>query len=126
QLKQKIGKVTTLEAIATSNNQPIQKVDSLHFNGDRNPALGYEFKVVGAAFNPVNKGKVVPEVLEGQAGVYALRVDNVNTVPVQMANIQEQRAMLLMQAKQANQYGSPVMEALRKKADIKDNRAKFY
>ena len=126
QLKQKIGNVTTLEAVAAATGQTIQKVDSLHFNGDRNPALGYELKVVGAAFNPANKGKVVPEVLVGQAGVYALRVDNIGTTPVQMANIDEQRKMLQMQAQQANQYGSPVLDALRKEADIKDNRAKYY
>jgi peptidyl-prolyl cis-trans isomerase D len=126
QLKQKIGKVATLEAASSALGQPVQKVDSLHFNGNQNPALGYEFKVVGAAFNPANKGKVVSEVLEGQTGVFVLRVDNIGTIPVQMADIEEQRKMLQMQARQGSQYGSPVLEALKKSATITDNRAKFF
>jgi peptidyl-prolyl cis-trans isomerase D len=99
--------------------------DSLRFNGRSNPVLGYEAKVIGAVFHPDNKGKVVPESLEGQAGVYVLRVDNVGTTPVDVASIDEQRKMLQMQARQAMQYRSPLI-ALRKTAKIKDNRAKFY
>jgi peptidyl-prolyl cis-trans isomerase D len=87
--------------------------------------LGYEGKVLGAIFNPNNKGKVVPEALEGQAGVYVVRVDNVTTTSVDVANITEQRKMLQMQARQAMQYRSPLL-ALRKAATVKDNRAEFY
>ncbi len=125
QIKQKIGTISTLEAASTALGQPIQTVDSLRFNGERNPALGYELKVLGAAFNPANKGKVVTEALEGQAGVYVLRVDNVGTTPVMMGSIEEQRMMLQMQARQAFMYRPPT-ETLKESAEIKDNRAKFY
>jgi peptidyl-prolyl cis-trans isomerase D len=125
QIKQKLGKITTLESTATVSGQSVQVADSLRFNGRSNPVLGYEAKVIGAAFNADNKGKVVPEALEGQAGVYVLRVDNIGTTPVDIANIDEQRKMLQMQARQAMQYRSPLI-ALRKTAKIKDNRAKFY
>jgi peptidyl-prolyl cis-trans isomerase D len=125
QIEQKLGKITTLEAASTAVNQPIQTADSLRFSGARNSALGYESKVIGAAFNPANKGKVVPEPLDGQAGVYVLRVDNVSTTPVETANIEDQRRMMEMQARQAIMYRPPT-EALRKDATIKDNRAKFY
>jgi len=125
QIKQKIGKVSTLEATATAVNQPVQTADSLRFNGGQNTPLAYEAKVIGATFNPANKGKVVPEALEGQAGVYVLRVDNTGTTPVEAANIEDQRRMMEMQARQTMMYRQPT-EALRKEADIKDNRAKFY
>ena len=125
QIKQKIGKVSTLEAVSGALGQPIQRVDSLRFNGERNPALGYELRVLGAAFNPDNKGKVVPEALEGQAGVYVLRVENVGTTPVMAGNIEQQRQMLQMQARQGMQYRPPT-DVLKKTATIKDNRAKFY
>jgi peptidyl-prolyl cis-trans isomerase D len=125
QIKQKIGTVSTLEAVSTALGQPIQNVDSLRFNGERNPALGYELKVLGAAFNPANKGKVVTEALEGQAGVYVLRVNNVGTTPVMTGSIEEQRTMLQMQARQAMMYRPPT-ETLKESAEIKDNRAKFY
>ena len=125
QIKQKLGKITTLEAAASTSGQTIQSADSLRFNGRSNPVLGYEVKIIGAVFNPSNKGKVVPEALEGQGGVYVVRVDNVGTTPVDVAGIEEQRKLLQMQARQAMQYRSPLL-ALRKAATIKDNRAKFY
>ena len=125
QIKQKIGKVTTLEAAATAFGQQVQVADSLRFNGRSNSSLGFEGCVLGATFNPANKGKVVPEPLEGQAGVYVIRVDNVTATPLEVAGIEEQRKMLEMQAKQMMAYRSPTM-ALRKAAKIKDNRAKFY
>jgi peptidyl-prolyl cis-trans isomerase D len=125
QIKQKLGKITTLEGASATIGQPVQTADSIRFNGSSNPTLGYEVKIIGAAFNPNNKSKVVPEALEGQAGVYVLRVDNVSTTPVEVAALAEQRKMLQMQARQAMQYRSPLL-ALRKAATIKDNRAKFY
>jgi peptidyl-prolyl cis-trans isomerase D len=125
QIKKKVGKVSTLETAAAAMGQPVQTADSLRFNGNRNPALGYEGKVLGATFNPANKGKVIPEPLEGQAGVYVLRVDNVGTTPVDVAGLDQQRATLEMQARQTMAYRSP-MYALRKAATIKDYRSKFY
>jgi peptidyl-prolyl cis-trans isomerase D len=125
QIKTKLGKITTLQAAAAAANQPVQVADSLSFGGARNAALGYELKVVGAAFNPANKGKVVPEALEGQAGVYVVQVNNVSAVAQGAADINTQRQMLEMQARQQMMYRSP-LQALRKSADIEDNRAKFY
>jgi peptidyl-prolyl cis-trans isomerase D len=124
QIKKKLGTISTLEAASKAAGQPVQTVDSLYFSG-RNQNLGYELKVVGAAFNPAVKGKVVPEALEGQAGVYVLKVNNTGAVPAPAANIEEQRRMLEMQARQGMMYRSPI-QALRKTAEIKDYRSKFY
>lgn len=132
EIKKKIGTPgNSLEAVATKLGQQVIAVDSLRFNGANN-MLGYEPKVTGAAFNPANKGKVVPEAIAGQVGVYVLRVDNTSTVPVQAANIQDQKRSLEMQARQGMlqqmQYGggNPFVEPLKKSAKIKDNRAEFY
>jgi peptidyl-prolyl cis-trans isomerase D len=86
---------------------------------------------LGAVFNPANKGKVVPQPIVGLNGVYAIRVEEVSTTPVETANIEEQSKQLEMQAKnqfmQQMQYGmNPFMDPYKKKASIKDNRAKFY
>ena len=124
QIKQKIGKISTLEAASAAVAQPIQVADSLHFNG-ANAVFGYEGKVIGAVFNPANKGKVVPEAVEGQSGVYVLRVDNISTVPVPAANVQQQQEMLKQQARQGLMYRNPI-QALQEAADIEDNRAKFF
>jgi peptidyl-prolyl cis-trans isomerase D len=120
----KLGKITTLEAASAAIGQPIQVADSLRFNGS-NAAFGFESKVIGASFNPAYKGKVVPEAIEGQSGVFVLRVDNQASTPVQSGSIEEQRAMLQMQTRQQAMYRSP-LEALKNAAKIKDNRAKFF
>ena len=121
QIKKQMGTVNDLNAVAAKFNQQVQTADSIRFNGAS--ALGYETKVLGAVFNPSNKGKVVAEGIAGQMGVYALRVDNTFTGAVDNAGIEQQRQMLEMQYRQ--QMRSPV-DVLQRKAQIKDYRAKFY
>ena len=130
-IKKNIGQITSLEAIASKTSQQVQTLDSVRFSGANN-MLGYEVKVLGAAFNPANKGKVVNEPIPGQAGVYVVRVDNVTTTPVETASIEDQRKMMEDQNRQRlmsqMQYGggNPFLEPLKKTATIKDNRAKFF
>ena len=129
QIAKNIGQVTSLEAAAAKMNQTVQALDSIRFEGDR--ILGFEPRVVGAIFNPANKGKVVSEALAGTQGVYVVRVDNVFTVPVEAASIDEQRNMMEMQVKQGlmsqlQQGRNPIVETLKRVANIKDNRAEFY
>ena len=119
-IKQQMGTIADLNTVATKFNQQVQVADSVRFAGGG--ALGYETKVLGALFNPANKGKVCPEGISGQMGVYAIRVENTFTGAVENANIEMQRKMLEQQGRQA---GSP-LELLKKRADIKDYRAKFY
>jgi peptidyl-prolyl cis-trans isomerase D len=120
-IKKQMGTVTDLNVVATKFNQPLQPADSLLFSGGG--ALGYETRVLGAIFNPANKGKVCPEGIAGQAGVYAIRTEAVFTGAVENAGIEQQRQMLEMQSRQM--FRSPV-EVLQKRAEIKDYRAKFY
>jgi peptidyl-prolyl cis-trans isomerase D len=130
-LKQKIGKVSTLEAVSQLlNNIPIEKVDSLRMSSKNvNAKLGFEPRVVGAAFNPANKGKVVPEVLEGGNGVYVIRVESVAATPSASGSVADQRKLLADQAKQyLNNQQSPAnpVNALKKAASITDKRADRY
>ena len=120
-IKGQMGKVADLNAVAAKFNQPVQPVDSLRFTGGG--PLGYEVAVIGALFNPANKGKVCPDPIPGQAGVYAIRTDAVLTGAVENASIEDQRRMMEMQNRQM--FRSPV-EALQKRAEIKDYRSKFY
>ncbi|MDQ3681810.1 MAG: peptidylprolyl isomerase, partial [Bacteroidota bacterium] len=115
QIRQKLGKITTLEAAAAVVNQPVQNADSLRFSG-ANAVFGFEGKVIGAVFNPANKGKVVPEPIEGQAGVYILRVQNIGATAIDNANIEIQRQMMQMQSRQAMMQRSPA-EVLKEAAD---------
>ncbi len=127
-LKQKVGKVTTLEAAAAAlGNKPIEVVDSLRMSTKGNvSSMGYEPRVNGAVFNPANKGKVVPEVLEGLNGVYVVRVENVSVTPLTNANVADIRKQFYAQSKQFIENpqgpGYPAA-ALKNAATIKDNRA---
>ena len=124
-----IGQVTTLEEVAAKTKQTIQVSDSLRLSGGR--SFGYEPKVLGAIFNPANKGKVVTQPIVGMNGVYVIKVEDQTTTPVEVANIEDQRKQLEMQMqnqlRQQMQYGmNPILDPLKKSATIKDNRAKFY
>ena len=79
-----MGTVTDLNAVAAKFTQQVQVADSIRFSGGG--PLGYETKVLGALFNPANKGKVCPEGIPGQMGVYAIRVENTFTGAVENAN----------------------------------------
>jgi peptidyl-prolyl cis-trans isomerase D len=124
-IKQKIGKITTLEAAAAALGKQIEVADSLRMTTRSiSSTMGYEPKVNGAAFNPSNKGKVVPEALVGVNGVYVVRVDDVTATAVANANVAEQRKALYQQAKQQAMYSqSAVLTALRNAAKISDKRA---
>jgi len=128
-LKRKVGTVTTLEdAIAKLGGvKTIEPVDSLRMTGGS--AMSYEPKVIGAAFNTANKGKVVPEVLIGKQGVYVVRVEDQSATPVAAEDINAVRQARYMQAKQSlgNQYSqNNPLTILRNAADIKDKRSERY
>lgn len=121
-LKQKLGKVSTLEAAAAAwGGKQIETIDSLRMSGT-NALLGYEPRVTGAIFNPANKGKVVPEAIEGQSGVYVVKVESVTTTPVTSGSVADQRKS---QADSKKNLANPV-EALKKMATIKDRRNDLY
>ena len=127
-LKQKIGKITTLEAVALAlGGKQIEMVDSIRMNSTS--TLGYEARISGAVFNPANKGKVVPEALEGVSGVYVIRVENVSATASMTGEISEQRKNMYQQTKQyisnPQAPGYPV-NALKKAAKIKDKRSNRY
>lgn len=126
-LKQKIGKITALEAAATTLAKPIETVDSIRMSSQATvPALGYEPRIIGAAFNPANKGKVVPEVLEGQNGVYVVRVENVSATAVANGDVATQRKSMYEQAKQRAANPQVILTPLRSAATVKDKRADRY
>jgi peptidyl-prolyl cis-trans isomerase D len=137
EIKKRIGKITTLDAVASSMKQTVQIADSLRFSGAGRSPVSFEHKVLGATFDPVNKGKVVPEALEGNSGVYVVRVDDVTAtivenadVAAQQKNLESQGRMRILMGNQYSQYGygqqyDPAA-VLRKAATIKDNRNRFY
>lgn len=88
--------------------------------------MGYEPKLLGAVFNPANKGKIVSEPLDGVNGVYVVKVEDLVTTSLAAANIEEQKKQMRDRTKQMSMYLSPPIQVLKKIAKIKDNRNNFY
>ncbi len=124
--KQKLGPITTLEAAADKLKATIETIDSLRMQPGQTVSIsGHDPRVIGAAFNPANNGKVVPVPLAGIYGIYIERVDNVTATAVENADISARRQSLYQNALQMARFSDPLVP-LRNAAKIKDNRSKFY
>lgn len=118
-IMKKLGNANTLEAIAAAGGQTGQ-VDTLKFSDAFVPNVGPEIKVIGAAFNKANQGKV-SGLIEGQTGVFAVKTNAVGALPnLSAGDVDTQRRAMTAQLKQYSAYGS--FEALKKAAKIEDTR----
>ena len=120
-VKKKVGTITTLEAAASALNKQIETLDSLSSTNRKTLAL--ENKLIGASFNPSNKGKVVPEVIEGSQGIYVLQVLSTGAAPVSNANVTENRNTQISTLKFS---GAHPLQSLRENATIRDKRSEHY
>jgi peptidyl-prolyl cis-trans isomerase D len=123
QIKQMIGKVTTLEAAAAILKDTIVTVDSVRITGGGKVA---DAKVLGAIFNTANKGKVVSEPIAAKDAVYVIRIDDLTTTSVIGADIEMQKAQMRQRAKQMQSFYSSPIKLMRDQATIKDYRRNFY
>ncbi|NCI47895.1 peptidylprolyl isomerase [Sediminibacterium soli] len=114
-------KGNTLEAFATSSGSLVQRMDSLSFSAPFLTGIGSEPKVAGAVFNKslVNKAS---SPIAGNNGVFAIRTETVGAKASGM-DPESFRQNLLQGTRMISYRG---LEALRRAADIKDNRAKYY
>jgi peptidyl-prolyl cis-trans isomerase D len=101
----------------------VKTIDSLRIAGGQ---LGFEPKVVGAAFNTSNKGKMIGEPLSGVSGVYMVRVDDLGATSNTAVNIEEQKKQLRDRGRQMAAFYSSPSQVLRKIATVKDYRSKFF
>ena len=124
QIKQKVGTISTLEAVATALQDSIITVDSVRITDGRGKIT--ETKVLGAAFNIANKGKVISEPIAGRDAVYIVRVDDLTTTSVAVADIQMQKDQVRQRAKQMQSFYSSPVKLMKDQATIKDNRRNFY
>lgn len=111
----------SLEAMASSLGTIVSHADSIRFMNPFIPGIGSEPKVIGAAFNKANIGKV-SEAFGGNMGVFAVKAEQTAMAP-SAQDLETLKTSLLQSAKMAS-YRS--LEALKKDAKITDNRAKFY
>ncbi|MAO09167.1 MAG: peptidylprolyl isomerase [Alteromonas sp.] len=113
---------TTLQEVATSQNVTVKTENALTRATPTIAGAGTEPLVVGKAF-----GTAVGEttdLIEGEKGVYKLRVLAINKAP-ELDNYAAYETQLKGGASAAT-VNNTVFKALKKAAEIEDNRAKFY
>ncbi len=113
----------TIEAIAQGAGEQVLHADSVSFAQPFIPNVGNEPKITGVAFNKSLQGKI-SEPIAGNTGVFVIKAERVSAVAGAIPNAEELRKQMVMQLKQMGGFRS--MEALKKAADITDNRADFY
>ena len=125
EIKKKLGTPATLEAAAGVYQKQVLTTgadSTLTFNAVIINGVGNEPKVAGAAFNKEYQTKISP-VIEGNTGVFVIKVNSIGTKAASVV-AQQQKSMKTNQAMQSALGKS--FEALKKQADIKDKRSKFF
>ncbi|MCX6291408.1 MAG: peptidylprolyl isomerase [Bacteroidetes bacterium] len=118
--KQAAG-ATTIDAVAQKLNVAAVDADNVSFVNTFLPAAGSEPKVVGTAF-ALKQGEL-SKPIKGDNGVYMIMVKSF-TEPPAAKDYEANRKQLVDQRKSRSEY--EVFNALKEKANIEDNRGKFY
>jgi len=112
-----IGKNQNLEVIAKKGNTDVKTAEVIFAN----PSIqggGYEPEVIGSLFSGVKDGKTTLP-LTGNAGVYVIRVNKTIKAPA-TTTYETERKQMVSQAR--GSVAQDAMGALRKKANVYDNR----
>jgi len=115
-------KGSTLEQVSQSAHQAVQTIDSLGFSSFIVQSLGNEPEFIGAAFNKQLLHKMSAPIA-GNSGVFVVQSEGVSATSSigQTADMQKQQAEQTLK-----QQAGQAVTALRKAADVQDNRSKFY
>jgi len=124
QLIAKLGQPASIDAAAKSTSQPVLKAEGISFSTPFVPSLGFEPKVVGAAFNKSWGTAKVSAPIEGTAGVYVLKVDSYQPAAQPAQDLNTQRAAYEQGIK--SMLDQQLFEVLKKQSDVQDNRGKFF
>lgn len=112
---------TTLQEIAASQSVTVQTATAVTMSAPTIPGAGNEPEVVGAAFG--TKPGEMTDFIRGKAGVFKVRVTAFNEAPA-LENYANYANQLNSGAVPA--LNSSIYNALKKSADIEDNRSTFY
>ncbi|OQP67307.1 hypothetical protein A3860_02850 [Niastella vici] len=123
ELTKKIGNAATLDAVAQATGQQVRRADSLAFASTFIPNVGPEMRVLGASFNKDYQAKISTPI-KGEIGVFVIKVENIFSTP--NPNFDAKAQQQQMQQQMGAMIGYRSIEILKKTADIKDNRIKFF
>ena len=119
-LKERINS-DNLQEIASNNNTTVQTANAVNLGSPTLPGAGREPEVVGAVF-ALEPGSVT-DPIAGNNGVYVVELESKNEAPAMnsYSGIAQQET-----AERRQNASQRLFEALREKAEIEDNRARFY
>ncbi|HWV69529.1 peptidylprolyl isomerase [Chitinophaga sp.] len=124
QIIAKLQTPASLEAAAKATNQPELKAESVSFATPFIASLGFEPRVAGATFNKKWGTTAVSAPIEGNAGVYVIKVDSFQPSGQPAQDIASQQAAYEQGIK--SMLDQQLFEVLKKKSDVKDTRGKFF
>lgn len=113
---------STLQEVATSQNVTVKTANAITRSAPIIPGVGSEPYAVGAAFGVADGESTA--LIDGENGVLQIRVLSKEVVP----DIDNYVSYInsLNSANTIPAVGNKVFEALKEKADIQDNRGKFF
>lgn len=112
----------SLEQIAQAAGTTVMHADSVAFASGIITGIGDEPKVVGAAHNKALLNKTT-EPIAGNTGVFVVQPEEIKALPNTSMTVETELRELEMRAKQ---MGGSSYQALKKAAEIKDNRFAYY
>jgi peptidyl-prolyl cis-trans isomerase D len=115
-------KGSTLEQISASAHQPVKNADSIYFSSFVVTELGNEPEFIGAAFNKQLQTKISTPIA-GNTGVFVVKSGGVSGVSSLGQTAEAQKTQIEQMLKQ---QAAEEVTVLRKAADVKDYRSKFY
>ncbi|MCC9165324.1 peptidylprolyl isomerase [Pontibacter harenae] len=117
------GATGTLDQIAASYGADaiVRSVDNISLTNGSIDGLGFEPKVVGRAFGLKEGSRSAP--IDGQGGVAIVELQSLNKAaePTSLVSVKEQ-----LRNMRSSQAESNAFEAIKEKAEIKDNRVRFF
>jgi peptidyl-prolyl cis-trans isomerase D len=116
----------TMESAATAYSKQVQMAgadSSITMGANIINGIGNEPKVIGAAFNKESLTKATAPII-GTSGVYVIKTTAV--LPKAEATAEQKAAKATAKLQAIKGQGSNWFEGLRKQADIKDQRSKFF
>ena len=113
---------TNLQEVASSSGGEVKSALGLIYSNPSVTGIGYEPKVVAAAFGTAT-GKLKGPIA-GETGVYVIQVDNMSDLG-SPGNYAQQQQQLKTTFLTTTNFGA-ILNDLKERADIKDNRYTFY
>ncbi|MCB9186943.1 MAG: SurA N-terminal domain-containing protein [Flavobacteriales bacterium] len=111
-----------IQTIANNMNLPVEVKDNVTFSSTAIPGLGREPALIGT-ISGMQEGDI-SKAIKGDQGVYVVLLESKSALPDQQMNLTNNKQILNSSLSARVDY--EVYEALKEKADIKDNRSKFF